>query len=191
MLAFSVAKAKHHTGKISLEDFYKQYGLRCLHLACKITGGDRAMAEDALHNAFMVVMKDWENFSALPCQKRFSLFIIIVKNKAIDLLREAKRKRHSELNDEVFDMHDESTEISALIEGEEGYQRLLCCIGKLSEIYQTAFELRYIQELSNSEIAAILNIAPKTVSARVQRAKQQLQKILTKEGIIYEKRKIQ
>jgi len=188
MFAIPFATKEPHAATPSFETFYERHGLRGLHLACKVTGGNQAMAEDALHNAFIVIMKDWKNFSALPCQNQLARFTIIVKNKAIDLLRETKRKEHGELNDEIFNRHDDAEETGAIVESAENYQILLCCIRQLPEIYQTAFEMRYIQDLSNSEISKFLNIPPKTVSARVQRAKQQLQKILMKEGFPYEKR---
>lgn len=184
MLIFFLTMIETEAGRASFKAFYETHELKCLHIAYKITG-NQSMAEDALHNAFLVIIKDWENFSSLSCGIQLSRFVIIVKNKAIDLIREAKRKEHDELNDEIYDSPDENDEVGIIIENEEGYQILLRCVAKLPEIYKVAFELRFVQELGNNEIAELLKVTSKVVSMRIHRARLMLQDVLIKEGIDY------
>lgn len=185
MLTFYLSILESDSDKSSFEKFYEKHKLRCLHIACKVTGGNQAMAEDALHNAFLVIIKDWKNFSALSGGKQLSRFVIIVKNKAIDLMREAKRKDHNELDDENNDSADEASEVSIIVENNEGYKSLLGCISELPEIYKVVFELRFIQDSGNNEIAGLLGITPRTVSMRLHRARFVLQDKLIKEGLSY------
>jgi len=43
---------------------------------------NHAMAEDAVHNAFLSVIENKEKIFPLPCGKRKSLIVIITKHKA-------------------------------------------------------------------------------------------------------------
>ena len=138
----------------SIEAFYVQNRPRCLHIACKVTGGNRAMAEDALHNAFLGIIKDWESFASLPGEDQLTRCEIIVKNKAIDLLREARRKAYSKLNDDLYYDPDKSTEVSIIVENKDNYETLLRCIAKLPKMYKTVFELRLLRALATKKLLA-------------------------------------
>ena len=166
----------------SLGLFYEQNKSRFLQIAYKVTGGNQAMAEDALHNAFMLVIEQWILLSQLPRDKRKSRCAIIVKNKTIDLLREAKRKGYSELNDGLY--CSDSADVSAIIASRTGHEMLLKCISKLPEKYRTVFELRFVKGLSNNEIANLLGITTGAVSTRLYRARLMLQDILGNEASV-------
>ena len=43
-------------------------------------------------------------------------------------------------------------------------------IGELNEIYRSVLELRYVNEFSNEEIVAFLNLQKRTVETRLYRA---------------------
>ena len=170
--------------KLLFTEFYENQKKSCLYIAMKITH-NQAMAEDALHNAFLRVVKNWKEFSTFPRSKQAALFVLIVKSRAIDLLREGGRKGYIELNEETPGIPAEP-DISAQIVDEDGYQKLVSCIRKLPPIYKTVFELRYMQDYKNNEIAVILGIPPKTVSAQLSRARVMLQIMLDREGIGHE-----
>lgn len=166
----------------SLGLFYEQNKSHFLQIAYKVTGGNQAMAEDALHNAFLVIIKYWNQLAQLPSHNRVSRCAIIVKNKAIDLLREAKRKGYSELNDGLY--CSDSADVSAIIASRTGHEMLLKCISKLPEKYRTVFELRFVKGLSNNEIANLLGITTGAVSTRLYRARLMLQDILGNEASV-------
>jgi len=189
MLTLYLSMIDSEEGKESFEEFYRKHELRCFHLACKVTNGDQEMAADALQNAFIAVAKDWEKFMSFSCNKQIARFVIIVKNKAIDLLREAKRKEYDEFNEEIHRIPDDSEDVMAIIESEEGYQFLLRCVEKLSPTYKTVFELKYTKYLSNKEIARYLGLTPEALLTRLCRARVQLQQILREEGVVYAQRK--
>jgi len=68
--------------------------------------------------------------------------------------------------------------LSDLLQEQEGAERVIECISKLPDIYKTAFESRYINDMSNQEIAKLLDITPKAVSTRISRAKEMLKELL-------------
>lgn len=51
----------------------------------------------------------------------------------------------------------------------------------LDEKYRLVFELRYLHELTDKEIAGILEISPKTANVRIYRARKKLQELLKRE----------
>lgn len=162
----------------SLGTFYDQNKNHFLQISYKVTGGSQTMAEDALHDAFIVIIEQWLSLSQLPSAKRRSRCAIIVKNKGIDLLREAKRKDYCILEDELCGQ-DQFLEPSAVAISKTRYTTLLHYIERLPGIYRTVVELRFIKGLSNSEIAHLLGITPGAVSTRLYRARLILQEILS------------
>lgn len=165
----------------SLGAFYKQNKNCFLRIAYKVTGGNQVMAEDALHNAFIVIIEQWILLSQLPRDKRRSRCAVIVKNKGIDLLREAKRKDYCVLEDELCGQ-DQFLELSAVTVSKAGFKTLLHCIAGLPGIYRTVVELRFVKGLSNNETAQLLGITTGAVSTRLYRARRILQEILSNEG---------
>jgi len=170
--------------KASFAEFYEVHKLKSLHIAMKITG-NQPMAEDAIHNAFLEIIKRWKEFSSSPLDKNLSRFIIIVKTEAIDLMREAKRKGYADFEDEAELCADKTVDISLQIESKIEFEKLIECVLSLPEIYKTTLELRYVQDMSNNEIAKTLNITPRTVSMRIHRAKIMLRRILDLEDSEY------
>ncbi|MFA9380619.1 MAG: RNA polymerase sigma factor, partial [Acetanaerobacterium sp.] len=66
-------------------------------------------------------------------------------------------------------------------------ERLRGCISSLNDSYQAILALKYSQEMSNREIAGLLDITPKNAEMRLYRAKQKLRGALVKEGIAVER----
>ena len=162
--------------RLTITQIYEELRLISYHVALAVTKS-HAMAEDAVHNAFLAVIKHREEIFALPYPKRKSRIIIIAKNKAIDLLR--MQSKIDPITDEAEEIPD-NLNLCDIIEGQETYEHLINCISRLPEIYKCAFELRYVHDMSNQEIAEILGITSKTVSMRIARAKAMLQEMLKK-----------
>ena len=159
--------------KLTIAQIYEELRLICFHVAWAVTKS-HAMAEDAVHNAFLAVIKHREDIFALPYPKRKSRIIIITKNKAIDLLRTQSKIDPIDDAEEIAD----DLSLCGIIEGQDEYEHLISCISRLPALYQCAFELRYVHDMSNMEIAKILGITNKAVSTRIARAKAILRKML-------------
>jgi RNA polymerase sigma-70 factor (ECF subfamily) len=180
MIAIYLSMLDTEEDKQTFTEIYEQLKLPCYHVALKITN-NTAMAEDAVHNAFLAVIRHKEKIFQMTCGKRKSQIVIITKNKAIDILRNEKLHNHS-----LIDEADEAElafdfDISRILETQELYEHLKNCIASLSERYKSVIELKYIHDMGNQEIAELLGITPKTVSMRISRAKAMLLEIMKKD----------
>lgn len=178
MLYFAMLATEEE--KETFATIYKETRFACYRAAIAVTK-NHAMAEDAVHQAFVSAIKKKEEFFAMSCRKRKSSIVIYTKNATIDLLR-AKYERDKSDLDETNEAGD-TLDLCDIIGSVEGYKRLTALIKTLPEIYRTAFELRYVQDLSNQEIAAQTGISNKAVSKRIERAKHMLRKLIIKEDV--------
>ena len=166
--------------KITFTEIYEELKLLCLHVARRITN-DQALAEDAVHDAFLAIIKHKDDVFSLPPERRKAFIVTITKNKAIDILR-AENKRSSMPFDEIGDTTSVDLDLTESVENKEAFEHLLSCISSLPEKYKTVFELKYVHDKNNTEIAELLYITPKNVSMRINRAKAMLRDIIGKEG---------
>lgn len=169
MLMFYLSLFETEDEKQSFSQFYERVKFKCLRVAMSITK-DQALAEDAIHNAFMKVIGQKEEFFALPCYKQDSRIVIMVKNKAIDILRSYKKLTENIADEAVASDYDLDSEY----ENVESYEELKNLIKKLPDIYRVVFEMRHIQDLDNSEIAEVLDVTKDVVAMRLNRAKKKL-----------------
>ena len=181
MLAFYLSMIDNEEDKLTLTRIYKKLSQRCYHIAKYITK-DSGLAEDAVHDAFMSVIKHKDKILKMPCEKRTSLIVIIVKNKAIDIIRKQSIRTGVPFDDDYTEITQHHPDVSKLVEDDEMYSYLLKCIASLPEKYKVVAEMRYVLELNNQEIAELIGIKPQNVSMRINRARLMLQAMLEKKG---------
>ena len=156
--------------KKSFEKIYNENYLRMYHIALSILKNP-ASAEDAVHEAFLSIAKNFKIYSKLSCREMEGLCVTIVKNKTIDQFRYQKR-----FSDEVLEnlvLYNEYAEF----EPERHYQnkqesaKIHNILKKLPEILRMTVDLKYFYDYSNKEIAKIMNVPVKTIEMRLYRAK--------------------
>lgn len=157
---------------------YEAHQYACMDAALKVTGGDRALAEDALHNAFLQLLRDPAPVTALPSESQRRRLVIICKNKAIDLLRKDKRLVCTDFVEAPLLSEDPAQKA----ESRDESLRLARCVAKLPDLYRDILELRYTEELSLKEIAKLLEITSQSAAVRLHRGRALLTDILRKEG---------
>ena len=182
MLTFYLSIIDNEEDKRTFAEIYEQLKLICHHVALKITN-NHALAEDAVHNAFLAVVKHKNKIFPLSQEKRRSKIIIITKNKAIDLLRMENKRLYTPIDEMVYDALADDLDFTESITDKESYEYLINCIASIPEIYKTTFELRYVHDMNNSEISELLDIRPENVSMRINRAKSMLREIIKKEEV--------
>lgn len=69
---------------------YSEYHEVMLRVDKKYFPSDQMMLEDAVQNAWMKVIKNFQRILDVPCKKRGAYCVIIVRNECISLLRKAK-----------------------------------------------------------------------------------------------------
>lgn len=134
-------------------------------------------AEDLTQEVFIEVHRSLSQFKE---QSSVSTWIYrITVNKSLDFLRKKNRQKRFGFLSSLF--YEDSGELKhdhahfdhpgILMENKEKARYLFAAIESLSENQKTAFILFNIEELSQKEIAEIMNTSPKAVESLIQRAK--------------------
>ena len=154
--------------KSKFESIYLKYKNLMLNRAFDILN-DPGLAEDAVHNAFLSILKNLSKISDLEAKETRGYVIVIVENAA----KKIYNKEHKIITTEF---HGSEAEISA----EEEYINQISVemvkrnIESLSEIYKRVMILKYFNDLDDREIADTLSIPIATVRKRVLRGKKLL-----------------
>jgi len=164
-----------------IEDIYKKYRYKCLHIAKKYINNHQ-MAEDVVEDAFMEMIKHKNKILSMDCSDLLPYIVTIVKSRAINIVK--KENRTSDMPIEEFEEVFKSSEIpiDEQIINKQGFERLVAHISKLNENYKVVFEMKYIHNMSNGEIAEKLNITKKNVETRLHRAKIKLRELIESEA---------
>lgn len=163
------------------EKFYESMYRKCLHMAMSVTK-NRVLAEDAVQEAFLKYMYKKEKYFSLPCNKQEALIVIMVKNKAIDILRKQKIRVVDIVDEYGDEILADGVNIETDYVTDESYKRLLSLVETLPDIYKNVFYMKYVLELNNGEIAEMLEITKDTVAVGLNRAKEKIKEKILKGG---------
>lgn len=154
------------------ERIYLKYRYLMLHVANNILQNHHD-AEDAVHEAFIAVIKNLEKFSDVESPKTRSLIVLIVERKAIDILRKKQRENLLEINEDILG-------IETPVPGDHS---LADAIARLPAHYREVLLMRYDNGLTTREIAKLLDITESGVRKMLGRAKRELRSELQKDGV--------
>jgi RNA polymerase sigma-70 factor, ECF subfamily len=143
--------------------------------------GDYETCADIVQETMIKVYKNKDSYKSIA---KFSTWIYtIAGNLARTEYQRRKRRNIFSINsygedDETFDIPDESARPDVITDSgikEEIIQKALM---KVSDSYREMVVLRDIQDLSYEEIAEVTGITVGTVKSRINRGRNQLQKLL-------------
>ena len=159
--------------KIRFEQIYLKYRGLMYHVTDGILH-DRQDAEDAVHNAFLRIIKKFSKFQNTPVKDLAPQLVVIARNEAISLLR--KKKDTDPLEDwEGF--AETAEEVS-------DYHALVDTFTRLPQTYRAAMEMKLLLGYSDGEIAAKLGLSKNAVGVRINRGRQLLRSIIEQEGFL-------
>ena len=161
--------------KIRFEQIYLKYRGLMYHVADGVLH-NRQDAEDAVHNAFLRIMKHFKRLQNTPAQDLAPWVTVIARNEAISLQR--KRRDAAPLED--WDGFAET------LEAVTGYHALMDVFTRLPQTYRAALEMKLLLGYSDGEIAARLDLSKTAVSTRISRGRQLLRDIVEREGLLPE-----
>lgn len=153
------------------KELYDLFGGRLLSICLRYTG-DRATAEDLLHDTFLKVFGAIERFSYRGEGSLRAWIERIAVNTALEYLRSRSRFGFTDIDDRR-DLPDTSDPTGEEVE-RVPYAELLRMVGELPEGYRTVFNLYCIEGLPHREIATMLGINEKSSSSQLARAKAML-----------------
>lgn len=132
-----------------------------------------ADAEDVVQDAFLQVWTRRDVWQ--PGRAQFSTWLYrVVSNRCIDLLRKPK----AETVDEIPELEDGSLNQSQGLERQQAAELLERAIGKLPDQQRIALVFSYNENMSNGEIADIMDTTVSAVESLLKRGRQRLREIL-------------
>lgn len=155
------------------EQLYAKYKDLMHYTAYKILRNDRD-AEDAVHDAFLAIVKHIEKISAVECPKTRAYVVTIAENKAIDLYR--KKQRHP-----AGELMEETAGLSVEYDGDDELGR---CMAKLPARYRQFLLLRYDHDYTVKEVAQMMGLSLAAAYKLEQRAKKALEALCKEAGVL-------
>jgi RNA polymerase sigma-70 factor (ECF subfamily) len=170
----------------ALEALYDRYS-PVLFTFIKRIVNDPVIADEVLADVFVLI---WQKTSMLNFehQNPYAVLINLCRNKALDTLRRLKNTDLPEYTGDYEDefilpklsIHTPPNDLSKILLNREKIQ---IAIHNLTEAQQYVVSLAYYDGLTESEIAAKLNIPLLTVKSKIRVALNSIKENLAKEGI--------
>lgn len=155
---------------VARKELYDRYAGRLLAI-CMRYAGDRTVAEDLMHDAFLKIFGAFDRFTYRGPGSLRAWIERITVNVALEWLRTRNRLESVSL--------DEGRAAAGLAEPEPGAgemarvprEVLMRFVSELPDGYRAVFNLYCIEEYSHREIAELLGINEKSSSSQLSRAR--------------------
>jgi RNA polymerase sigma-70 factor (ECF subfamily) len=135
---------------------------------------DTQIAEDMVQETFVKISKILHNINDLNSKVTKYYLLTILRNTCIDYLRKKNRCKESSYDNTQDDNISSKENLLNEVIVKETLLEIKDIVDKMDDIYKIPFYLKYVQELSNKEIAQKLNISENLVSVRLNRAKNKI-----------------
>lgn len=170
----------------AFEQLVLQYQSPIYNLCLRITGNP----EDAADMTQESFLKAWRSLDSFHFESAFSTWLYrLASNTCLDFLRSVKRRREFSLTIEdedgdtqLLDLPDPALTPEASVLKSEEQALLASAMQQLDFEQRRILTLRVINDLSYTEIAAVLQIKEGTVKSRLARARESLRKKLLQSG---------
>ncbi len=177
MISSALAINKDDGQRNELAEFYEQNKDHLFAFAySKLHNYEQA--EDAIQEAFLRVAAYPKKFFEIPCHKRASYVVIIIRNIIYDTLSKNSKINIVEPDEEIVD---NSPLVDDKVIGKISSEELFDYIKTIPESQKQVVYLKIIFNLNNSEIAKVLNISETAVRKRLSRAYKLISDYLNRE----------
>ena len=149
--------------RASFEALYLRYRSLMLSVARKFLSEPQD-AEDAVHQAFLSILKNFNKISAIDCPETRAFVVIIVERKSLDILR-ARQK--------TVPLEEMEHGVEIPLPGDNG---LADALAKLPARYRQVLLLRFSYGYTTRELAKEFGMTQSAVQKLVWRAKEALEK---------------
>lgn len=172
MLALYLQRLETQAERSKFERLYLAHR-QTMYYAANAILRDDALAEDAVHQAFLRLMGNLEKVEDPESARARGYLVTITRNCAVDLYNKRKNQPAVALEDLAF-------EPAATDDTENA---VVLAIERLPEQYAAALRLKCCHGLSYEELAQILHISEENARKRIQRARRKLAQILAEMGV--------
>lgn len=172
MLGMYMALLDTEEQRNKFEYIYQKYCGFMYHVA-KDTLGDHYLAEDAVHETFLDLVRIIDEVRISNDKELMSFLKIITYHQSVDIIR--RRRTFDGCDEELDKMMDakDTDDLETVVFGRMKYEKMLAMISHMDEKYKTPLYLKS-QGYKISEIADILKITPNNVKVRLHRARKML-----------------
>lgn len=157
------------------EQLFLHYHKRLYNIALYMTN-NKHDAEDALQATFVKLSQHLEKIEDIASDRTYDYIVKALRNSVKDLWRKKNAQSESVYNDEFssdyIDSYGKTAEDVAIEEIE--FEKIVCYISRLDDIYKIPLTLKYYHGLSIKEIAEFLDEPPGPIPMRIYRAKQKI-----------------
>ena len=164
MLGFYLSMVESDEERSLIEFIYNEYRQLMYKTAFSILH-NKFDAEDAVHEAFLRVIKNIKKFRSYKCNENISYLVIIVRGISLNMIN--KRNNYAELSDDLPDV----SSVEEITENRISYESVKNNIEKLTPALKDIATLFFVEELSAQEISELLDVNVNTVRSSVHRAK--------------------
>ncbi len=175
MLQFYLSMVETDDDKSLVEFLYKEYRQIMFKTAFSILHNSE-LAEDAVHDAFLRVIKNLRKFRSYSCNENVSYLVIIVRGIALNMLK------HRSKTEELDENTPSSENVEADAEIRISYENVLENVRKLSPALKNVATLYYAHRLTENEISEMLDMNINTVRVSLMRARKILRE-MNKENV--------
>ena len=177
MLSLYLSMIDDESSQTKFEQLYMLHRHTMIYEANRILH-DQMLAEDAVHDAFLRLMKHLENISDPECHKTRAFVVIVVRNIALDYCRRKQRQAELHVGSAAFTKAENTLNPEETYEQKEMREDISRIMEQMHPSYAEILALKYTFEYSDQEIAQLLGITHENARTRLHRAKQQLKQKL-------------
>lgn len=179
MLYFYLSLISDPEQKSKLTRLYTAYCNVMRYAAMRILK-DSYLAEDAVHQAFIKISYIIEKVQEEPCHKTRTFMVVVVENIAKDMWK--KRKKDTMMDFDLLEVPAEGNLLDDLLSKIQA-ETVAEKIELLPDGYREVLVLRYLQDYTDEQIAALVGISHAAVRKRLERARQKLCVLLKEEKL--------
>ncbi len=180
MLFYYLSLVETEEDQSKLSKIYYEYNKIMMYTALDVLKNE-SLAQEAVNDAFIRIINNLHKIEMdeIYSHKTKSFLVKIVRNTAIDALKEEKKQTGVDFNDinETTILSSNNNNVDDLMSVRAVYESL----DLLPEIYREILELKIYRDFTDKEIAKFLNISHSAVRKRLQRARELLIQLLQKE----------
>lgn len=154
--------------KVTFEEVFNRYNRLMYNRAYDILK-DKALAEDAVQDAFFSVLKNISNIREVDSPRTRYYVLTITENAAKKIYNKEHRFITVELSENI-----EDRAVADRLRCQEELQPVVDRLAKMPKIYRDVLILKYFNNLSDKEIASALNISLHAQRKRFQRGREML-----------------
>lgn len=139
---------------------------------------DRTQAQEAVHEAFVYLLENSDNYFRPNIEEMKKLKITIIKGKAIDILRRENKFIKNDFKDLENYLQMPGPSLDERLIEKEKIKDLAQAQKYIDPEAKQILLMKYLENMSYKEISKILNIEVRTAQTKAFRAKKKLRKIL-------------